>query len=124
MFKKETFKIFALGVLAVLSHWVQEIINEFDSYDVDTSVTLVTPRKLQFPDVTVCNMNLVRRSALPDDLQGLIYRKPSCIKKRSTAVHAAAAASGILITTLFYDVNRVTPKVLELNRFIQKVNGY
>ena len=72
MFKKVLFLLFTLGNLTWMTYQIHEIIKEYALYEVDTSVTYVTARKLAYPSVTVCNMNPVRKSALDSGLSKIL----------------------------------------------------
>lgn len=53
---------FALGILCLMD--IQLLVSDYYSYPITVDVRLTESRKLQFPAVTICNMNVVRWSAL------------------------------------------------------------
>ncbi|XP_072175728.1 epithelial sodium channel subunit beta-like [Diadema setosum] len=64
-----TFKLLwfvtVLGFLCILLWQAVLLVDEYTNHPSTTHIQLVTKTKLQFPAVTVCNMNRLRRSKLP-----------------------------------------------------------
>ena len=62
----------ALVFLAVLIYQASALIVDYSKYQTTTRINLVTKSKLEFPSVTVCNLNMLRRSKLAG-LIGILF---------------------------------------------------
>ena len=67
-FKRICWLLVVLGMLSWLSVQCIWLFQRYFRYPVEVKIDIVSAREIEFPSVTVCNLNPLRRSAVEDEL--------------------------------------------------------
>ena len=80
---------------------IHQLLNEFYSYPITVDVRLRETRKLPFPAITVCNLNIVRYSALCNTTSNISI--PIELKEKLCGIFSNFTVSvEITCTTIFF----------------------
>ncbi|GFN78967.1 acid-sensing ion channel 1 [Plakobranchus ocellatus] len=74
VWRRMVWSVLVIGFVAWAAHNVYQIISDYNSYPVQTSVSSEYHSKMNFPAVTICNLNRIRLSKAPQQMvQNLPY---------------------------------------------------
>ncbi|GFO07432.1 acid-sensing ion channel 3 [Plakobranchus ocellatus] len=68
VWRRMVWSVLVIGFVAWAAHNVYQIVSDYNSHPVQTSLSSEYHNKMNFPAVTVCNLNRIRRSKAPQSM--------------------------------------------------------